>query len=463
MDNGRIVYVRGIGRTISKEELTIYFQSRKQSGGGDISSIDQKEDEAIITFEEGDARKTALDMDEGRVLYVRGIGRTISKEELTIYFQSRKQSGGGDISSIDLKEDKAIITFEEGDVAKNVGSRTHVINRTQVEVSFQPFIRETQSQETSANQTCVVIIRGLSENTTEDGLLNYFENTRRSGGGYVEEVNIKGDSARIKFESAEVANRVVAQDKHTLNGATLEVSLEICESNEQKGKTIEVAGLAANITEDSICNYFENKRRSGGGEVETVDFRSVTGVAFVTFKDVNVVNSVLQQNKHTLDGVTLSVTACNNTSGFPENEEAQESRTIEVSGLATTTTKDSITMFFENTRRTGGGEVEHVDFTPDLGIAVVTFVKSESARGVVNKGKLALDNAQLKVTIKQPVKKPPTDTTKLLVKGLSDKTTSDGLQCYMEVVSRLEVLSIEFGEQGCALVTFNETYGSSKA
>ena len=54
-------------------------------------------------------------MDEGRTLYVRGIGRTISKEELTIYFQSRKQSGGGDISSIDLKEGEALIKFEEGD------------------------------------------------------------------------------------------------------------------------------------------------------------------------------------------------------------------------------------------------------------------------------------------------------------------------------------------------------------
>ena len=52
-------------------------------------------------------------------------------------------------------------------------------------------------------QTSVVIIRGLSQNTTKDALQNYFENTRRSGGGDVEEVDIKGDWARIKFESPE--------------------------------------------------------------------------------------------------------------------------------------------------------------------------------------------------------------------------------------------------------------------
>ena len=52
MDGGRILYVRGIGKTISKEELIIYFQSPKQSGGGDIRSIDLNGDEAIITFED---------------------------------------------------------------------------------------------------------------------------------------------------------------------------------------------------------------------------------------------------------------------------------------------------------------------------------------------------------------------------------------------------------------------------
>ncbi len=81
------------------------------------------------------------------------------------------------------------------------------------------------------------------------------------------------------------------------------------------------------------------------------------------------------------------------------------------------------------------------------------------ARRVVNKGSLTLDNAPLNVTIKQPVKNPPTDSTRILVKGLSDKTTSDGLKSYMEVVSGVEVLSIEFGQEGCALVVFSEAYG----
>ena len=84
-----------------------------------------------------------------------------------------------------------------------------------------------------------------------------------------------------------MANRVVQRGNHTLNGATLDVSLEVSDKSGDVEKTIKITGLAAKTTKDPILNYFENKHRSGGGEVESVDFRSDTGVAFVTFADVN--------------------------------------------------------------------------------------------------------------------------------------------------------------------------------
>ena len=52
-------------------------------------------------------------------------------------------------------------------------------------------------------QSRVVIVQGLPQNATEDTVLNYFENSRRSGGGVVEEVKIKGNVARVLFESSE--------------------------------------------------------------------------------------------------------------------------------------------------------------------------------------------------------------------------------------------------------------------
>ena len=46
------------------------------------------------------------------------------------------------------------------------------------------------------------------------------------------------------------------------------------------------------------------------------------------------------------------------------------------------------------------------------------------------------------------------------MKGLSEKTTRDGVESFMEVASGLEVSDIQFGEQGCALVEFKETYST---
>lgn len=56
MGEGRI-YVRVTGKKVPRKELEIYFQSRIQSGGGDISSIKQLNDEEyIITFEDKESK-----------------------------------------------------------------------------------------------------------------------------------------------------------------------------------------------------------------------------------------------------------------------------------------------------------------------------------------------------------------------------------------------------------------------
>ena len=53
-------------------------------------------------------------------------------------------------------------------------------------------------------------------------------------------------------------------------------------------------------------------------------------------------------------------------------EEVEDKLTIIVSGLRSTTTKDTVLFYFENSRRSGGGEVLNVDFN-EHGDAVVTF------------------------------------------------------------------------------------------
>ena len=82
--------------------------------------------------------------------------------------------------------------------------------------------------------------------------------------------------------------------EHRLDGASLKVVLGKSERNVIRKETsscdsriVEVTGLAAVTSEDAICNYFENTRRSGGGEVESVEMKPELNMAIVTFKEAH--------------------------------------------------------------------------------------------------------------------------------------------------------------------------------
>ena len=49
--------------------------------------------------------------------------------------------------------------------------------------------------------------------------------------------------------------------------------------------SVEVKGLGDNTNKDTIQLYFENKRRSGGGPVEELNYDKGSGVAIITFSE----------------------------------------------------------------------------------------------------------------------------------------------------------------------------------
>ena len=91
--------------------------------------------------------------------------------------------------------------------------------------------------------------------------------------------------------------RTVEHSPHNLSGACLQVSLfdefedESSDESEEnvedleKEITIIVSGILTSTTEDAVCNYFENSRRSGGGDVFRIDYND-DGEAVITFLEV---------------------------------------------------------------------------------------------------------------------------------------------------------------------------------
>ena len=56
-----------------------------------------------------------------------------------------------------------------------------------------------------------------------------------------------------------------------------------------------------------------------------------------------------------------------------QEHDVRDGTTIEVRGLDPSTTGETIEMFFENEHRSGGGDVDNVQFDPDTHVAYVTF------------------------------------------------------------------------------------------
>ena len=101
------------------------------------------------------------------------------------------------------------------------------------------------------------------------------------------------------------AMRTANHSPHVLSKASLQVSL-FEEEDEEEGEspvdfdengeegdncyeedsiTIIVSGILPTTTEDAVVNYFENVRRSGGGEVSNFEYND-EGEAVITFHEV---------------------------------------------------------------------------------------------------------------------------------------------------------------------------------
>ena len=78
-----------------------------------------------------------------------------------------------------------------------------------------------------------------------------------------------------------------------------------------------------------------------------------------------------------LKGAHLTVTALSDIYEGLDRESCQP-KAVKVSGISSETSKDFLTIFFENRHRSGGGDIEHVEFDDNDGTAVITFEEADS-------------------------------------------------------------------------------------
>jgi len=72
------------------------------------------------------------------------------------------------------------------------------------------------------------------------------------------------------------------------------------------------------------------------------------------------------------------------TSRTSDDDDSMLSSTVEVSGIPADVSEDYLRMYFESEKRSGGGEVRHLDYSQTQGTAAITFIShtGKSTRNV---------------------------------------------------------------------------------
>src|SRR6218665_112844 len=99
---------------------------------------------------------------------------------------------------------------------------------------------------------------------------------------------------RITARLHSVAARFLERGSVTVSGKAHEITKPSRTVGKGPGKssavqdvpnTIEVSGIPETTSEEFLKMYFENKKRSGGGDIKTMTYDKLEGVATITFSD----------------------------------------------------------------------------------------------------------------------------------------------------------------------------------
>ncbi|KAJ4918143.1 hypothetical protein JOQ06_024736 [Pogonophryne albipinna] len=112
--------------------------------------------------------------------------------------------------------------------------------------------------------------------------------------------------------------------------------------------------------------------------------------------------------------------------------ESLEERTVEVLSLPAAVDEELLFLYFENKRRSGGGQLVSVEKTGDR--AVLVFEETEAAAQVLFKEHHVLHNVEL--SVRKPASK---DRCRLLLRGIKPSTSSEMVELYVEIMMGLNV------------------------
>ncbi|XP_067871839.1 protein mono-ADP-ribosyltransferase PARP10 [Heterodontus francisci] len=219
---------------------------------------------------------------DDHILEVHGITDDMPMDILTMYFESKRRSGGGTITSVKRQGDYAVISFENPADAERVLSKPgHKFQNVDLIVRRLP-----------PKDPRKIVLRGLKPQILDDILILYLECiTGRSSEQFTVHCDPDRMQALVHFQEALSAEALEGIKKKArsrcLQGATIEV--------EQLPRTdrILVENLSPTDDKDILCLYFESRRSNGGNVLDVTMVPG--GRAIIVFQEWEAVDRVLQK------------------------------------------------------------------------------------------------------------------------------------------------------------------------
>uniref|UniRef100_A0A8B8E811 Poly [ADP-ribose] polymerase n=1 Tax=Crassostrea virginica TaxID=6565 RepID=A0A8B8E811_CRAVI len=236
----------------------------------------------------------------------------LSKDTIENYFENKRKSGGGDIESCTITRgneeevQEALITFSASTAAKNCLQQKHIVSNTTITV------QKYDPSDPSLWDMDKAFVTGLNPTTSEETLMDFLEPVAGVAPIKVQHGGQK-DLAVVVFSGKPDFDAMSKRcKKKTLDGSTLSIQMV------EKCNAVCVTGINKTITVDTVDNFFCNKRRSGGGEVETVDYKPQDGYCIVYYVNPSDAENVAARGSFIINEKEISVQLFYPCLGFSE-------------------------------------------------------------------------------------------------------------------------------------------------
>ncbi|CAC5404075.1 unnamed protein product [Mytilus coruscus] len=219
------------------------------------------------------------------------------------------------------------------------------------------------------------------------------------------------------------------------------------EEIEQSIKMIKVSNIPPGSSEDSIRFFFENNRKSGGGDIEDLDYDKDSHSVIITFEEEDVAERVLSRMPLLFEKNRIDVEIFIPRPRTPDVKEDGQAAGNEDTGDMPTDPKAA------------NAEIVKMEFIEEKNLYMIWFAEESAIEAVMSK-RLRVNGQTLnakRYVPSPPPKYVPKYKDKVFITNISPTTTKDGLENFLEAKSKGIPEEIIFGEaEGTALVTFEQ-------